>query len=228
MNYTTDVVIEAQPLTADIVARAQFVQEELVKSMNNMEVGFFDMCDLLAEAKEGNYHLVWNYGNFDTWVEQGSGLKISARQAAYAVNVARQAKFLGIKRDELVAAGSSKIKQIMSLNPELHQHEMIKLIESADKIPYGDMADKVKSLKDGGNMNDAPNKYITLKLDPDVKEIFDEAVELARKIYGDTITNGHVHDISISKALELICIAYTQDINNYPEPITEEDFDAEG
>lgn len=214
-------IIEAPPITEALIARAQEVKEKLLESKSNMEIGFFDMCDLLAEAKEGSYHTVWNYGNFDAWVVQGSGLDISARQAAYAVNVARQAKFLGIRRDELVVAGSSKVKQIMSLNPELHQHDMIKLIEAADTIPYPDVVSKVKALKDGGSMDDPADKYITLKLDPYVKEIFDEAIELARKIHGDTITNGHVHDISISKALELICVSYTQDINNYPEVISE-------
>lgn len=215
--------IEIMEVVTDAMAkRAEEVKDKLLESKSNMEVGFFDMCGLLAEAKECGYHRVWGFANFEVWVEEGSGLDISARQAAYAVNVARQAKFLGITRDEMLLAGSSKIKQIMSLNPEDHQHEMISLVENAPKLPYQEVVERVKALKTGVPQLESGERYVTIKLDADVKEIFDEAIELARKIYGDTVTDGRVHDISISKAIELICVSYVQDINNYPEQITED------
>jgi hypothetical protein len=205
---------EAKVMVENTVeARAIEVRELLALTKNNLEDGFLDMCDLLSEAQEGDYHVVYGFSRFNDWVEQSS-LNISARQAFYFLNISKKARLLNISREDLKKIGSTGLKEIFSLEPEIHEKHIRQLMIDGRTDDLKTIKKKVQQVK---NPNTAPAEFITLKLDTSVKQRLDESIELARKNYGDTMANGDTSDISISKAIELICESYLQDPNNHPE-----------
>jgi hypothetical protein len=216
-TYTTDLA-NAQAVVANgpVIQRAKEVERQLHNLKNGIEDSFLDMCDLLMEAQEGEYHRVWGFNTFSEWVEQGSSLELSARQAYYLVNISKNAKALGIDRDLLRKAKLSKLKEIFTLDPVKHGEHIKELVQqAADGVSLQAIKAQVKSYAEPGIIQPS---YVTVKLEPEVKETFDEAVELARRNYGSTVGHeGEVKDISISKALELILVSYLQDPNNHPQ-----------
>lgn len=210
---TTAVAVPAE-LVTEVTVRANEVANQLLALKGNMEANFLDMCDLLAEAQDNNYHTQYGFTSFVNWVEVGSGLDISPRQAFYYTNISRVTKKLNVPKDKLLQIGISKLKEIFSL-PAVDKTDEIKgLLDEAPNATIDEIKQKVRGMK---NPADASKKFITLKLEEGVKDTFDKAIELARMNYGSTVSDGEVVDISISKALELICVDYLQDPNNYPE-----------
>lgn len=223
MNDEVAVVVEetAQcavvPATDDV--RANEVREKITSIKDNLQGDFLDLCDLLSEAHEGAYHLTWGYGNFAVWVEENSGLDISARQAFYYIAVSRVSKKLGIDKKTLKSAGMAKLKEIFSLDAAVFEKEILQLTQSAaEGTQLEDIKAQVKALKaPAGSPSEKP--CFTIKLASTMRDTFDQAVELARQNYGDTVdpVTGDPKDISVSTALELICVNYLQDPNNQPE-----------
>lgn len=212
----TDMVIPNmvpdQIISGAIHERAVAVKEELEALKVGIEGGFIDMCFLINEARDGEYHKVWGYERFDSWVENGSGLEIAARQAYYFANIAKKSIQLGLTKKELKEIrSSSKLKEIFSLDSA---SDIKGLLEAAKSESLADIKKKVSGIK---NPSTTTSSFMTLKLDVDVRECVEDAINLARLNYGDTMSNGITNDIGISKCMELICTAYLQDPNNFPE-----------
>ncbi len=199
-------------VTGAIHDRAVVVKESLEKIKLTIEDDFIDMCFLIGEARDGEYHKVWGYERFDAWIENGSGLEISARQGYYFANIAKKAGQLGLTKEDLKAVrSSSKLKEIFSLE-SASSAEIKGLLEAAKSESLSDIKKKVGAVKNPAAA--APPSFMTLKLEAEVKECVDDALALARLNYGEAMTNGDVKEISISKCMELICTSYLQDPNN--------------
>jgi hypothetical protein len=197
------------------VARATEVAERLTALSASMENGFLEVCDLLLEAHEGQYHSVYGYGRFTDWVVEGSGLDCGARMAGYFVQIAKKARQLGLTREDLTKIRISKLKMIFSLDPLEHGEEMRQYLIAAQTEPLSSIEDKVRALrKQAGKPN-----YVTkhIKIEADVEPIVDEAFELARRNYGSIVQDGEIDDVSDGKCLELISAEYIQDPNNHEE-----------
>lgn len=210
-------------IVVDEQHRALEVKQELSKLNSNLQDNFLDMCELLREARDKNYHLYYQdsggeyFNRFDTWVEDGSGLDISARQAYYYIRISEVTEQLGLDKAQLKKIGISKLREIMALDTNKHLDEVKGLIASAADTPLTTVKEKVKAVKKGeASEGVQAAAYVTIKLPTEVKEIFDEAVELARKLYGSVKdeATGEIVDISISKAMELILVSYINDPNN--------------
>lgn len=200
--------------TAD---RAEQVKQQLLQLKDKVEDSFFDLCDLLLEAKEGSYHNVWGYGQFGDWVEMASGLDMSRRQADYYVSIGRKSKVLGLTRDQLKQAKISKLKEVFSLDTQTQGEQMKQLVEEAKTESLEAIREKVQGLK--AKDGEEPWVYMTIKVPKSVKEdSIEPALELARRIYGNQFReDGEVYDITDSKCWELICVTFNQDPNNQHE-----------
>jgi len=191
--------------------RATEVRETLSKISVQFEDGYLDMCDLLREAQEGDYHHHWGFERFSDWLEQASGLDMSARQGYYLVNISKYASILGLTRQQLKAVKVSKLKEIFSLDIKQFEAQIRELIEEAPALSLEEVKSRVRALKGQGDVF-----YVTLKLDKEVKPVLDQAMELARRNYGSVVDEGtgEIKEISDSKAIELIMVSFCQDINN--------------
>lgn len=220
IGITMPDTIQSNELQA-VSNRAMAVSAQLKSILLMVEDGFLTMCDLLLEAQEKNYSSIYGYATFSEWVERGSGLNISARTAYYYVNIASKTRELGLDREALKKIGISKLKEVLSLDTKDHADDIKGLLASADTDTIDVLKGKVSKIK--AKDGQEPSVFITLRLDESVKAIVDRAVKLARLNYGDQVDeHGEVMDASHSKCMELICLAYTQDIDNYPQGVTEE------
>lgn len=211
---TVPTVVPDQIITGDISQRAVLVHEALGALKLNIEDNFIDLCFLLYEASEGEYHRVWGYEQFGKWIENGSGLELSERTGFYYVNIAKKATKLGMTAKDLKAVRSStKLKEIFTLDAETNKGDIVALLEASKTTTLADIKAKVHNIK---NPSTPAPSFMTLKLEASVKEIVDDALELARNNYGSTMGT-ESDEITPSKCMELICVAYLQDVNNWPE-----------
>jgi hypothetical protein len=197
------------------VARATEVAERLTALSASMENGFLEVCDLLLEAHEGQYHSVYGYGRFTDWVVEGSGLDCGARMAGYFVQIAKKARQLGLTREDLAKIRISKLKMIFSLDPLEHGEEMRQYLVAAQTEPLSSIEDKVRALrKQAGKPN-----YVTMKIsiEPEAKVVVDDAFELARMQHGSVVREGEIADISDGRCLEMISASFLNDPNNHEE-----------
>jgi hypothetical protein len=211
-----DTILISQDVS--LKAQAEACRASLLKAQDNLEGAFFDLCDLLREAQENNYHVVYGFARFGDWVEsQGSGLDLSARSAYYFISIATKAEYLGVTREMMKKAKISKLKEIFRLDPAKHAHQMMELIEDAATAPLEEIKSRVQALlaKDG----ESPSVYMTLKFDVAVKETFQRALQLAKLNYGDSAdpSTGDPVEPTDSQALELLSVNFLNDPNNYPE-----------
>jgi hypothetical protein len=66
----SDIVLTPNSVEPGVAQRAEEVRVSLLKAKDSVEDGFLDMCDLLKEAHEKDFHVVWGHGRFGDWVEQ--------------------------------------------------------------------------------------------------------------------------------------------------------------
>jgi hypothetical protein len=205
-----------------VAARAEQVKNKLVSIRRQVEDHFFDMCDLLREAQDNAYHLVYGYTRFGDWVDATPELDLSARQAYYYINIAKKVDELGITREQIRAVnGISKLKEIFSLEPTDFADQIVTLIEGAASDSLEQVKEKVRQVRaDSGKP--APC-HMTLKFDEHIKDTVDRALELARLNIGDSVVNGEIVEPSTSLCIEMICASYLQDPNNYPEGVSQSD-----
>ncbi len=193
----------------------------------NMFDGLLDIAELLAEARRGDYHIHYGFPRFGDWVEQGSGLDMSERTAYYLIKIVENAKLLGISREELRAAKLSKLKEIFSLDAEVHGDEIKLLVGEAKESSLDDIRTKVQKIKSGGG--EEPFVFLTIKVPMSVKENYiDPAFELIRRQYGDRKdAAGNPVDITSGVCMEYLCQAFVQDQNNYGELLKESSDDSD-
>lgn len=200
-------------------AKAKQALWKIEKLKENLTEGMIDLAELLQEARANNYHFTYGYTRFGDWIEQGSGLDMSARTAFYLTAIMDKSQRLGIPKETLRKVKISKLKEIFTLDDSKFGLEMKLLVSTAESSSLNEVKEKVQTIAAEGKPTES-FIYITLKIPKLGKEVsFDKAVELVRRNYGDVIdpTTGEVMDISTSKAIELICQEYTQNPNNFEE-----------
>lgn len=213
----TDLVVQEQPVVTAI-DRAWQIQKELVNIKKDLETRFFNICELLTEVKDSNYHNVYGFTTFADWVEQGSELDMSARQAFYYINIYRKIEKLGLGKNIVSSIGVTKLKEILSL-PVEQEADIKGLLSSAPDTTVAEVKTQVAKAK--AKNGEEPVEYVTFRLDPGVKAMVDKAFKLARLVYGEDVIEGDAVEPTHSKCMELICLAYTQDPENYPEGMSE-------
>jgi hypothetical protein len=202
----------------EVAQRALEVKERLSEVKASLEDGFLTMCELLREAHKNAYHTAWGYSRFDAWVEN-SDLDVSPRQAYYYISIASKAERLGLDRSDLAAAKISKLKEIFTLDPAEHGNEMKQLVASAATDGLQAISDKVKEIRRKAGKPEQTT--YNLKLSTEIRETLEQAFELARLNYGDTVDQeGIPRKASDSQCMELISASYIQDVDNYPAGVT--------
>ncbi len=202
--------------------RASEVLEQINNIREGLVDGMFDLAELLSEARENNFNKQWGYARFGDWVENGSGLDMSERTAYYLINIVNSAKSLGIKREELLKAKMSKLKEIFTLDAKTHGEEIKRLVSAAATSSLEQIRTMVQQAKVGVGIE--PMVFVTFKIPQSVRDnVIRPAFELVRKQYGSVVdpATQAVRDLSEGTCFEYICVAYSQDKNNEPEPIVE-------
>lgn len=204
------------------ISRAMAVQVRLKDIRLSVEERFFEMCELLTEAHDNDYHVMYGFGRFGEWVERGSGLDISSRTAFYYINIWKKAQTLQLDKEKLAEVGITKLKEIFSLDTSAHPDEIRGLVESASQSSVDDVKGRVSQVKTKNGQ--VPKEFMAMRIDSDVKKTIDKAFKLARLQYGDQVDeHGEVQEASHSKCMEIISLSYIQDPQNYPEGISESD-----
>lgn len=199
------IVIVGEQHDKSLQERAGEVLKRLGEIKEGIISNYWDLCDLLHEASEGDYHNVWGYDRFDVWVEQASGLDISARQAFYLITIKRKADLLGLTRDQLKDCKLSKLKEIFSLNVDKYKDDILDLLQNKD-LPLDEVRSKVKKLK---GIEDEEMVYKTIKIPTLAWETIQNALDLVRSKHGSTTNEfGEVVEIPDGRALELMSAEY--------------------
>jgi hypothetical protein len=183
--------------------RANDVRKAIESKAHNVSKDSLDLAELLSESRRENYHRVWKFTSFDSYIEQAQ-LGIGKRQAYYLVNIWDGADTLTIPREELEAAGISKLKIIFTLDIEKFQLEIRELVKQAPDLTVEEVQARVKALK-------APDEegYVwrNFKLrKEDAEQEVDGAMELAKQVVGE--------EMGESECLVHICENFRQDPNN--------------
>jgi hypothetical protein len=214
---SSDLVV-ASSVSDEAQLRAAHVAQLLQKAKQDVEMRFYTICDLLAEAKDNDYHNYYGYATFGDWVEAGSGLDMSARQAFYYINISKKIKQLDLPSSVASSIGLTKLKDILSL-PIEQEADIRGLLEAAPTTTVAEVKKSVAKAK--AKDGQEPVEYVTLRLDSGVKAIVDKAFKLAQLVYGEDVIEGEAVEPTHSKCMELICLAYTQDPENYPAGVNE-------
>jgi len=200
--------------------RANEVSQLLSKITVQTKSNFFAIGSLLLEFDEGDYYQYFGCKNFTEWIEQ-SELEIGVRNGYYYISIAKKTRELGLTEKDLSEIPISKLKEILSLAPSEHEKTIRALIEEADSLSVEEVKEKVRGVKQ--KHGEEVYCHLNFKLTEEVKEIVEEAMELARKLNGSTVdtTTGEVVDISNSRCLEFIAASFLQDPNNLSQPKVE-------
>jgi hypothetical protein len=204
-----DVVsINPASVDAEVEQRAHVVRQRLNGISAALEENFFDLCELLMEAQTNAYHVIYGFGRFGEWVEEGSGLDMSARSAYYHISIAKKTAELGLTREDVRRVKISLLKKIFELEPKEHADEMRELVADAANMSLDEVIEEVNKLRKAVGKS-AP-LYKTFKFDVDLKQVIDEAFALARMSYGDVVdpATGEITEASDSRCMELICAEY--------------------
>src|ERR1017187_146698 len=197
-----DIIQAVGTVDSNVSDRALEVQQRLTRIGAVMEGSFLELCGLLEEAQTQAFHTIWGFGRFSDWVEQGSGLDISARSAHYYIRISKTMKALGMTAQDVAKAKVSKLKVILALDPLVHANDMRQLVAAAAQgESLSSIEGKVRELRHVAGQPD----YVKLgpyKVQTEVKETVDEAFELARRNYGSTVQDGEVCEVSDGKCLE--------------------------
>jgi hypothetical protein len=196
----------------ELAARAGQVLAKILMIRDGLYNSMFELADLLSEAKKNDYHTHWGYVRFDEWVEQGSGLDISARTAFYLINIVEKANELGIPREAMSGVKISKLKSIFSLDSTKHADSIKLLLENAESKSLEEINEEVWKIKSNGNGE--PMAYITIKMPKSVKDdVVDLAFDMVRREIGDVVNpeTGEISEATPGRCMEFICVEWMQD-----------------
>ncbi len=210
-----DKIVKASP------RHIESVRQKIEELRRGITGRFFELGELLAEIKNGGYHLNWGFKNFGEWIDQ-SGLDMSERAAYYLIKIIEVGKQLNIPRETLEQCKLSKLREIVSLDPKKHKAQIKELMnacvpdKNGEEMSLEDLRIQVQKIKAGNEKIDT-FVYMTIKVTSSCKETIEEAIELCRAEHGDTVdSEGNPIEISIGKAIELICADYLAG-NHEPE-----------
>lgn len=184
--------------------RAREVQAQLTNLQSQTEDNVFDTCDLLLEARDNGYHLTFGFTRFNDWIEMSPQFDLSPRQAAYYVNIAQKALLLEVDRATMKAVKIGKLKEIFSLNPDVHSAEMKALIQEAPGLTLDEVKLRVRGLKTDEGQE--AMLFMTIKYPESAREVIDLGLEKARRMIGTSKDgNGDQVEPSNGKCVEFIC-----------------------
>src|ERR1039458_2290979 len=153
-----ETVMHEQVIVGEQVAgRAARVRNTLKDLSGDVKSSTFDMADLLHEAQENNYISGWGFASLPDYAEQELGLK--PRKAQYLARITKVCLAVGLKRAQYEPAGTSKLREICTLDPEesyfnildhvnepLDEH-IVRLILDSDKMNVDQVKMEVARLK---------------------------------------------------------------------------------
>src|ERR1700726_841905 len=99
-----------------IAGRAASVRRKLKDLSSDVRASTFDMIDLLYEAQINNYPSQWGFASTLDYGVKELGLK--KRKIQYLTRIGTVCKAVGITREQYEPAGTSKLREITTLDPE--------------------------------------------------------------------------------------------------------------
>lgn len=181
-------------------SRSDAVLDQINAIKGRIVNDFLLLARLLKESRDCGYAQKWGFARFDEWLENGSGLDLSARSAYYLINIVERAEQLGIPDDCLRAVKISALKEIMSL-PDTTPAETIRaLVNDAKEMSYKSVRDAIGTLKNESYV------YHTIKMSEDAENnVYQPSLERVRREFGSTVgPDGQPEDISDSRAIEML------------------------
>lgn len=170
-----------------------------------------DFGEALVYAADNECYRDKGYDNFEAYAKEN--LKLGSRNIYYVMKIVREAKRLGITRNQLRLVGVSNLRQVLGSN--LTDKQKLVLLENCvSGLSTTECKAAVKALE-GKIPTEAPVKdelltWMNIKIlraakEDTVKPAFDKV----RRLYGDAHKIfGVPQDISDGKALEMICADY--------------------
>ena len=214
-EMTTDLAVVATEQD-----RPTVVLKQIRALRDGMAHGFITLARLLKEARDNDYAPRWGYARFGEWVEEGSGLDISATTAYDLIRVVSMGERLGISDDALGHVKVSCLKEIAKLPEDTSAEFVSQLIEEAKTMPLKKVREVV------GHVTNEDYVYHSLKFLREVEDnVYQPAVERARREYGNTVgIEGNPEDISDSKAIHMILADYLASPEEEELPVIEGEF----
>lgn len=212
-----------------IAGRAAKVRRQLFDLSADVKASTFDMIELLCEAKSNGYPLQWGFSSVLDYGTKELGLK--ERKVQYLTRIGTVCKAVGMTRAQYEPAGTSKLREIVTLDPEgtyyniaEHVHEaldehIVRLILDSDKLNVEQVKEEVLRLK-GRTGPDHPVLRTTSYPRAVWENVIKPARELARQLLGSSGRDeeGNAKEYSDGACDEVICAAFLADVNNAPEP----------
>ena len=99
-----------------VAGRSAKVRESLLRLSANINASVADMVELLTEAVENNYLPAWGFSSVLEYGTEELGLK--KRKTQYLTRIGKVTKAVGLTRSQWEPAGTSKLREICTLDPE--------------------------------------------------------------------------------------------------------------
>ena len=182
---------------AEIIDEPSQIRQELKEKAQDIKDNYFRMAELLYEVWLNKYHIEFDFGNFNEFVEHELDMK--PRKANFLVSITDTVYRLGLSWNSLHSIGWRKVGVIA---PHMTEDNCNELLDQArvDSLPV--LQEKVKALKQGKEEPGDPPIKVTLQLSEDEYSILSSAIEHMENEYG-VKTRG--------KALASICYQFLRD-----------------
>jgi hypothetical protein len=225
MNELNPPAIHGEP----IAGRAAKVRRQLLDLSADVKSSTFDMAELLFEAQENNYLPGWGFASAIEYGAKELGLK--KRKVQYLTRLVKVCRAVGMKREQYEPAGTSKLREITTLNPEgsyfnvvEHKNEdlaehIVRLILDSDRMTTDQVKLEVARLK--GQVG--KDQRVVRSYSTDIttwQNVIDVAIERARRWLGSKGRDeeGNAREYSEGECYECICAAFNADLNYDEDP----------
>jgi DNA polymerase III gamma/tau subunit len=185
--------------TAVKKSRADVVRGQIKEFRDQVEEGYLDMSQLMAEIFHKEFYLEWGFDTFQDYVSKELDFEI--RKAEYFVKIWDKTKALNLPRAELHKLGWTKIKDLINVMTAENAQEWLK---RAKDMSTREVTDAVRITRRVDPNVPRPATVITLKLVMSESEanIITEALGEAKQLCNTT------NDVL---ALEMICQDWMQE-----------------
>ena len=212
-----------------VAGRAASVRRDLLRLSGDVAVHTLDLAELLHEVQANRYAQVWGFASLADYAQRELGLK--PRKSQYLSKIISVMQAVGLKRVQFEKAGTSKLREISTLDPEgsyfnleTHSNEtldshIVRLVLDADELTVEQVKEEVLKLK---GMT-GPNRMVIRSCSVTQsawENVIQPAYELARRILGSQgrDDSGNAVEYKDGACLEVICAAFNADVNNQPDP----------
>lgn len=214
-----------------VPGRSTEVRKQLLRMASNMSISNFDMAALLAEAQENGYATQWGFASLLDYGARELGLK--KRKTQYLARIGKVTKAVGLTREQYEPAGVSKLREIVTLDPEgsffdketrvsepLDEH-IVRLILGADEMTVQQIRDEVLRLQGRTGPDSPVTRSYTVPRSA-YEHVIKPAFELIRRRLGSQgrDADGLAIDYKDGVVLEMMCAEVLGDIHNQPEDVT--------